>query len=106
LGETSVELTTASQVDLGIAARVLAIPGPLADVGTWDDAEAWPGQYRLYAAQPAFVCPADRAWCFALDVDPHWAGIGGGTPLINQLITAPFLDVVPADPTSQQPLYR
>ena len=80
--------------------------GALAEIGTWDTAEAWPGRYRLGAAEPAFVWPADRAWCVASDVDPHWAGIGGGTPLINQLIADPLLDAVSADPTTEQPLYR
>lgn len=80
--------------------------GPLAEIGTWDTAEAWPGHCRLDAAEPAFVWPVDRAWCVALDVDPHWAGIGGGRPLINQLITDPILDVVAADPTTEQPRYR
>jgi hypothetical protein len=80
--------------------------GPLAEIGTWDTAELWPGQCRLDAAQPAFVWPADHAWCAGLDVDPHWVGIGGATLLINQLIADPLLDVVSADPTTEQPLYQ
>jgi hypothetical protein len=73
--------------------------GPLGDVGTWDTAQGWPGRRRLDAAGPAFVWPADHAWCVAQDVDPHWAGIGGTRGLIARLITDPRLDVVPADPT-------
>jgi GNAT superfamily N-acetyltransferase len=80
--------------------------GPLSGIGRWDTAEAWPGHSRLDAAQPAFVWPADHAWCVALDVDPHWAGIGGGTRLIDQLVADPLLDVVAADPTRKQPWYR
>jgi hypothetical protein len=80
--------------------------GPLAEVGTWDTAQAWPGQHRLDEAEPAFVWPADHAWCFALDVDSHWAGIGGYTLLMNQLIADPRLDVVFADPTKEQPFYQ
>jgi hypothetical protein len=80
--------------------------GPLAETGTWDSAEAWPGHCQLDAVQPAFVWPADHAWCVALDVDPHWAGIGGGTPLVDQLVADPLLDVVPADPGAEQPFYR
>ncbi|MFP5372124.1 MAG: hypothetical protein ACLGI3_15455, partial [Actinomycetes bacterium] len=80
--------------------------GPLAEVGSWDTAQGCPGQCELGAAQPAFVWPADRAWCFAQDVDPHWAGIGGGTPLVDQLVADPLLDVVRADPATEQPLYR
>jgi hypothetical protein len=80
--------------------------GPLAGLGAWDSAEGWPERYRLDTAQPAFVWPADHAWCAALDVDPHWAGIGGGTVLIDQLIADPLLDVVAADPAAEQPSYR
>jgi hypothetical protein len=80
--------------------------GPLADVGTWDAAEDWPGDHRLDGVEPAFVWPADRAWCVARDVDPHWAGIGGTRSLISQLAGDSRLDVVPADPTEEQPRYR
>ncbi len=80
--------------------------GSLADVGTWDTAAEWPGRYRLDGAEPAFIWPADRAWCVARDVDPHWAGIGGTQSLITRLMTDPRLDVVAADPTEDQPLYR
>jgi hypothetical protein len=80
--------------------------GPLADVGTWDTAAGLPGQRRLGKAEPAFVWPADHAWCVAKDVDPHWAGIGGTRALITQLTTDPRLDVVPADPTQDQPFYQ
>ncbi|MPZ62143.1 MAG: hypothetical protein GEU93_12780 [Propionibacteriales bacterium] len=80
--------------------------GPLADTGTWDTAHGLPGQVRLDAAEPAFTWPADHAWCVARDVDPHWAGIGGHTLLMNQLIADPRIDVVPADPTKDQPFYQ
>jgi len=80
--------------------------GPLADVGTWDTAQEWPGQCRLDEAPPAFAWPADHQWCVARDVDPHWAGIGGTPPLITRLVSDPRLDVVPADPTEDQPFYR
>lgn len=80
--------------------------GPLADVGTWDTAQGWPGKCRLSKAEPAFVWPGDHAWCVALDVDPHWAGIGGTPALITQLTTDPRLDVVPADPSTDQPFYQ
>lgn len=80
--------------------------GPLAEVGSWDTAQGWPGQYRLDAVGPAFVWPGDHAWCVAMDVDPHWAGIGGSSALITQLTTDQRLDVAPADPTKEQPFYR
>jgi hypothetical protein len=80
--------------------------GPLARVGAWDTARAWPGQHRLDEVDPAFAWPADHAWCVALDVDSHWAGIGGTTRLIEELVADPRLDVVPADPSQELPFYR
>ncbi|HEY6933071.1 MAG TPA: hypothetical protein VI452_06695 [Marmoricola sp.] len=79
--------------------------GPLADVGRWRAAHGWPGEPRLSDAEPAFVWPADHAWCVAKDVDPHWAGIGGTAALVSRLVAAPLLDVVPADPDEPPPAY-
>lgn len=80
--------------------------GPLAEVGTWDAAQGSPLGLTLDAAEPALVWPADHAWCVALDVDQHWAGIGAGSSLITTLRSDPRLDVVTADPTQGQPFYR
>lgn len=54
---------------------------------------------------PAFVWPADHAWIFVSDVDPHWAGIGASRAAIEELIDDPLLDIVTADPNSAQPHY-
>jgi len=54
---------------------------------------------------PAFFWPADRAWCFTSDTDPHWAGIGGTTKAISALLHNPLLDVVPLNPAQKPPLY-
>lgn len=54
---------------------------------------------------PALVWPADRSWCFAKDVDPHWAGIGGSQAAIDTLLAADDLDVVAARPGEPQPVY-
>lgn len=56
-------------------------------------------------APPAFVWPADRRWCFASDVDPHWAGIGAEEAAVRALLMEPGLDVVRADPAERQPSY-
>jgi len=80
--------------------------GPLADVGTWDVAQGWPDQQRLADAEPAFVWPADRAWCIANDVDPHYAGIGASSAAIERLLAHPGLDAVLADPQAPQPRYN
>jgi hypothetical protein len=80
--------------------------GALAEVGTWDSADGRPSGLRLDDADPAFVWPADRAWCFTLDVDPHWATIGGDPGLVARLGADPRLDVVPVDRYADQPFYR
>lgn len=63
--------------------------GALSDFGDWGAAEMWPGQPRLHLPDPAFIWPAERTWCVANDVDPHWAGIGADTSAIDQLVAAP-----------------
>jgi hypothetical protein len=80
--------------------------GSRADLGDWGAAEAWPGQPRRHVPDPAFIWPADHAWCVANDVDPHWAGIGADVSAIDQLLADPGLDVVRADPHEDQPAYR
>ena len=80
--------------------------GRWADIGNWDVAELWPGQPRRDMPDPAFIWPADHAWCIANDVDPHWAGIGADLPAIDELIANPDVDIVPADPREDQPCYR
>lgn len=80
--------------------------GSVSDVGEWGAADAWPGQPRPDMPAPAFIWPADQAWCVANDVDPHWAGIGANVSAIDQLVADPRLDVVLADPGQEQPYYR
>lgn len=79
--------------------------GRLADLGDWGPAVVTPGRPAPHMPEPAFVWPADRAWCVTKDVDPHWAGIGADRPAIDQLIADPRLDVVRADPQASQPHY-
>jgi hypothetical protein len=55
---------------------------------------------------PAFVWPADHRWCFASDVDPHWAGIGAEQAAVDALVGDPEIDAVAARPAEAQPLYR
>ncbi|MGH3924283.1 MAG: hypothetical protein ACRDTT_15710 [Pseudonocardiaceae bacterium] len=80
--------------------------GPVSDFGDWEAAQEWPGQPRLQMPDPAFIWPADHAWCVANDVDPHWAGIGADVSAIDRLLGDPRLDVVAADPRQDQPAYR
>jgi hypothetical protein len=80
--------------------------GSVSDFGDWAAAEMWPGQPRLEMPNPAFIWPADHAWCIANDVDPHWAGIGADVSAIDELLADPRLDVVAVDPRQDQPAYR
>lgn len=75
--------------------------------GAWDSSvELWVDDVRLRAPELAFVWPADHAWCVAFDVDPHWAGIGADTRVIDLMVDDPRLDAVRADPAIDQPRYR
>ena len=80
--------------------------GTTSELGDWGAAEMWPGRSRPGMPDPAFVWPADDAWCIANGVDPHFAGIGAETWAIDQLVADPHLDVLPADPCEDQPRYR
>jgi len=75
--------------------------GPLAALQSWETDLGDGGPL----VPPAIVWPADRAWIFVSDVDPHWAGIGASRAAIAELLDDPFLDVVVADPQSLQPYY-
>lgn len=79
--------------------------GKLSDFGDWGETEMWPGQPRFSMPDPAFIWPADHAWCIANDVDPHWAGIGARTEAISALLAIADLDVVRANPHEVQPAY-
>lgn len=69
------------------------IEGPLSELAQWyDDLGVNPYDH------PSFIWPADRAWCIAADVDPHWAGVGGKASAIDALLAVPSLDCVTADP--------
>jgi hypothetical protein len=80
------------------------VRGNIVDV-TPDGRPTWPGEPALAVPVPAFVWPADRAWCITHDVDPHWAGIGAAAHVIDELVTSPDLDIVAADPGHRQPSY-
>ncbi|MEU4670280.1 hypothetical protein AB0F91_20385 [Amycolatopsis sp. NPDC023774] len=82
--------------------RYWVLRGALADLGEWEN-ELGTGHP---IAPPAFVWPADRAWCFASDVDPHWAGIGASSQAVESLVKTPGIDVVRAQPEDCQPFYR
>lgn len=60
---------------------------------------AWNSQINalldgIDAPTPAFVWPADRAWCVTCDVDPHFATIGRSAEAIDTIVTLQEVDVV------------
>lgn len=57
--------------------------------GSLSDLAGWSSQ-----TPPAFIWPADQAWCFTSDVDPHWAGVGASAEAIDVLTAADDVDVV------------
>jgi hypothetical protein len=81
------------------------LQGAADDLAEWAEPQAWLG-HRGLDVPPAFMWPADHAWCIASDVDPHWAGIGASTAAIDQLLADPRLDLVLAVPSEMQPAYR
>jgi hypothetical protein len=82
--------------------RYALLRGRLSDLDDWE-ADLGGGQP---IAPPAFVWPADHRWCFASDVDPHWAGIGAEQAAVDALAGDPRLDVVAARPDEHQLEYR
>jgi hypothetical protein len=80
--------------------RYFLLHGSLTDLTGWAEVLRGVGDFP-----PAFAWPADHNWCFARDVDPHWAGIGAEQAAIDTLLNTPELDVVAAQPTKRQPTY-
>ncbi|MFC8923528.1 hypothetical protein [Cellulosimicrobium sp. NPDC057127] len=80
--------------------------GSLLDLASGAAQRAWWSRTHQAMPVPAFVWPADRAWCVACDVDPHWAGIGAEPEAVDRLLAESRVDVVRADPDEQQPFYR
>jgi hypothetical protein len=83
----------------------LLLHGTLSDFGDWDAVEASPGHPRFHLPDPAFIWPADQAWCIANDVDPHYAGIGATSTAVEHLLAVRGLDIVSADPRIELPHY-
>ncbi|MHA7304061.1 hypothetical protein ACX80E_02270 [Arthrobacter sp. TMN-49] len=79
--------------------------GSVSENGAWEIATEDQAPDQQWIPTPALVWPADRAWCVAKDVDPHWVGIGASTDAINELIADPRLDAVSADPAEWPPQY-
>lgn len=83
----------------------ILLRGESADFQTWR-APQWPDEYgRDELPAPAYIWPADQAWCLTEDVDPHVAVIGGSRVAIDALLAEPVLDLVRDDPEVEPPFY-
>jgi hypothetical protein len=78
--------------------------GAASDLASWVDSRDSTGPNNLPI--PAFVWPADRAWCVANDVDSHFATIGASSTAIGKLLSDNIIDVVEDDPSVPQPWYH
>lgn len=77
--------------------------GDLRDLGDWGADVRTPFGW---APNPAFVWPADRNWCLAADVDPHFATIGASAAAIEGLLADKRIDGIVDDPDREPPYYR
>lgn len=84
----------------------LLFQGHASELGEWSTSTDETSGGQPESPDPAFVWPADHAWCVANDIDPHWAGIGASTEALRQLMADPRLDIVLTDPALDQPYYR
>lgn len=82
--------------------------------GTLGDVADWNAQIKTLlddlgdlgdVPPPAFVWPADHAWCVTCDVDPHFASIGATMDAIDRLVADSRVDVVVDDPDIEPPYY-
>lgn len=79
--------------------------GRASAAGAWEIAPGDQAAGQRWMPAPAFIWPADHAWCLAKDVDPHWAGIGASGLAVADLLAEHRLDVVAANPLERQPWY-
>lgn len=78
------------------------LTGRIEDIEEWaEDPTMFPDNF----SPPAFAWPADHAWVFATDADPHWAGVGATDMAVDALLADSMIDAVRADPTVQYPRY-
>ena len=75
--------------------------GQVTDIDEWESLLGDQGG----GLPPAIVWPADHAWCFASDVDPHFAGIAASRTAVDALVADPVLDVVLVQPGEAVPTY-
>ncbi|NLE78037.1 MAG: hypothetical protein GX610_00370 [Rhodococcus sp.] len=80
--------------------------GMLSDFANWDAQIQALLRWDFEAPIPAFVWPADRAWCVTCDIDPHFASIGAAIDAIDRLVTNRHVDIAVDDPDIEPPYYN
>ncbi|MET4046302.1 MULTISPECIES: hypothetical protein [unclassified Rhodococcus (in: high G+C Gram-positive bacteria)] len=76
------------------------IRGTLADYEHWNSANPALWAYGD-TPDPAFIFPADHAWCITNDVDPHFATIAATAEAIDEILGNDQIDTVLDDPDSE-----
>jgi len=66
----------------------LMLQGPLADVADLHDG--------LEGQSPNLWWPRDRSWCVATEIDFAWTYVGGNRRLIEEVMSAPAVEALPA----------
>lgn len=102
-GWGGVELVGAVQVPF-VNREAVLFHGVTSDLTTWVDSRDSTAPDNLPI--PSFVWPADRAWCIANDVDPHFATIGASAEAIMDLLENADVDIAEDDPSRPQPWYN
>lgn len=105
------ELASDESVEPGAAMPELTDPVP-ADVRAGPRAQLPDREYLLYtgpvkaalafdvdhAQTPNLWWPADRSWCVASEIDLPWTYVAGPASLIEQILSDPGLEALPARP--------
>ena len=88
-----------------VVRRYYLLRGFDADLSGWD---LYPETDTLESRLPlpAFIWPADRAWCVSRDTDPHFASIGASAAAIADILADARIDVVEDDPDTNPPRYH
>ena len=79
--------------------------GTLADYADWsvENSVRWPWGS---SPDPAFIWPADHAWCITNDVDPHFAIIAAPDEAIIRIVADSRIDAVLDDPDIVPPYWH
>ena len=91
-------ITIASSPNFNIPNRdYWLLRGTLADYEHWNSSNPALWSYGD-TPDPAFIFPADHAWCITNDVDPHFATIAASARAVDEILEKEQIDLVIDDP--------